>query len=488
MSDYLDDVSRKIIQDSIEEKIRNKSTDFLDTNELSFLEKLNEKRLLNYIRNVPGVDGKSALELSEQLSQYRRGIIPQKMDDVQQALNALENWIKDATLDDYERRNIENIRQRISNYASGKGLSATEFDTEWANRYLAFHNKNYSNRVFDVAEDPSVEYSIPKNSLNIARNIYSSGAVLIDALCDMYKISRNELLAALVAENPQQNPDELTGEELTRKIALLAKGKRYAGIGSPASKAYSLYENYNARKVSPYGARASALLDYYNQYYTPGPMDILSSTIPSLLNKIDSLYMSDESPNNILLDENEIKALLDYYIDQYDQYKLDSKWLIELKSAIYPENEASKLFDIVITRSPPQMRNVGAAFIPQTGNGLAGKPQIVFYSSPKNSDFNSTAALAKLIHELAHAYQYYVLNEHFPNKDKNPKIEIFPYSKQFELEKTWNISNNPLIRNYFEEIDKTSEDEAERIYRKTKGLYERLGYNREKNYFLPDDI
>ena len=101
MSDYLDDVSRKIIQDSIEEKIRNKSTDFLDTNELSFLEKLNEKRLLNYIRNVPGVDGKSALELSEQLSQYRRGIIPQKMDDVQQALNALENWIKDATLDDY---------------------------------------------------------------------------------------------------------------------------------------------------------------------------------------------------------------------------------------------------------------------------------------------------------------------------------------------------------------------------------------------------
>ena len=78
MSDYLDDVSRKIIQDSIEEKIRNKSTDFLDTNELSFLEKLNEKRLLNYIRNVPGVDGKSALELSEQLSQYRRGIIPRE--------------------------------------------------------------------------------------------------------------------------------------------------------------------------------------------------------------------------------------------------------------------------------------------------------------------------------------------------------------------------------------------------------------------------
>ena len=232
--------------------------------------------------------------------------------------------------------------------------------------------------------------------------------------------------------------------------------------------------------IAPGGEIISISIAYSTTNYGDFDDEIKSAVSRWKFNKIKSgVYMSDESPNNILLDENEIKALLDYYIDQYDQYKLDSKWLLELKSAIYPENEASKPFDIVITRSTPQMRNVGAAFIPQTGNGLAGKPQIVFYSPPKNSDFNSTAALAKLIHELAHAYQYYVLNEPFPNKDKNPKIEIFPYSKQFELEKKWNISNNPLIRNYFEEIDKTSEDEAERIYRKTKGLYERLGYNRE---------
>ena len=489
MPDYLDELTKEIIQDSIEEKLKNNSTDFLDSNELTFLEKLNEKRLVDYIRNVPGIDINGTLDMSERLAQYRKGETPKTMEDIQKTLNILENWEKDVSLSDYERRNIGNVRRRFSNYASAIGLAPTEFDMEWANRYLAFHNKGFLDRIFDVADNPSLEVSLPENSLNIARRINSSGAPLIKALCDMYRVTPNEFIAALVAENPNLNPDDLSGEVLGRKIALLAKGKRYAGKGAPASKAYSLYENYNARKVTPYGATAGALLDYYNKHYVPGPLDVLAETSPSLLDKINNLDMSEESPDSLVqLDESEIKSLMDFYINLYDRHRLDSNWLKELKNAIYPENGTDRPFNIVLNHSKSKIKNVGAAFIPRNGVDQLDNPRIEFYVPSSSISFNSNESLAKLVHELVHAYQYFVMSLPFPNENKDPGIEVLPFTKQFELEKILNVSNNPFVRNYFEEIDKTSKDESERISRKAKGLYERLGYNQEKHYFLPDDF
>lgn len=161
MSDYLDELTKKIIQDSIEDKLKNNSAEFWDSSELTFLERLNEKRLVNYMHNVPGIDINGTLDMSERLAQYKKGEAPKTMEDVQKTLNILENWEKDANLSDYERRNIRNVRQRLSNYASAIGLVPTEFDMEWANRYLAFHNKGYLDRVFDVADSPSLEVSLP---------------------------------------------------------------------------------------------------------------------------------------------------------------------------------------------------------------------------------------------------------------------------------------------------------------------------------------
>ena len=278
----------------------------------------------------------------------------------------------------------------------------------------------------------------------------------------MYRVTPNEFIAALVAENPNLNPDDLTGEVLGRKIALLAKGKRYAGKGATASKAYSLYENYNARKVTPYGATAGALLDYYNQHYVPGPLDVLAETSPSLLDKINSLDMSEEAPDShVQLDENEIKSLIDFYINLYDRHKLDSNWLKELKNAIYPEKGTSRPFAAYLRKQNIDEYNekinntddglppARASYIPFIDEKHPAQLTFNFGTVNKRQmNLNSAEGISRMLHEFYHAYQNYVLNMEWRDarveKGANTHLDLDAYKKQFEIEDLFKTPKSPF--------------------------------------------
>lgn len=319
--------------------------------------------------------------------------------------------------------------------------------TDWISRYMAFHDDVPRPFViFPVSEDNSTNLinTLPPNIFETLSDINDEYGYQFDlAKKHTPKISPDLMLAGMTSDylingkNPF-NIDPSRKLQTTLDLAdLLLRCFHYAGPNGTPSQGFSLYQDYLADKVNPFGAFGNEVLNQIVNWRTrQRHFDILNLQIRSIHSSKDSVNFKKMS--------NYEKSVILY--DMYDVLKRngeDASWISDI---------ADDPFDLVLYKMDSNSmanKNVRGGVvldkeIPMINMNLG-------YLSEDNPEISSYSKKlrALLLHELFHIWQEKTPQWSHRLAKKDILTEVEAHKKQFLMERLLGISAGEL-RKYFE--------------------------------------
>lgn len=349
--------------------------------------------------------------------------------------------------------------------------------TKWASRYVAFHDDRLRPfTVFPVEESIALdkELPLPPNLLETLSDINDEFGYRFD-LAQKYdpKISTDMMLAGMTSDylfnkkNPFDISPSLRLQSVFDMANKLSKSSHYAGPKASPSKVFSLYQDYLAGKVNPFGVFGSNVLNQlanwkarqrYFELLTEAVQEVNQSNKP-----ICSRRLSDLEKGVVLHDMYDVlhrNGEDASWISDIADYPFDIR-VYRIADGYRPQNNVRGGVNFDLERPMINM-NLGKI----VGNG----PEILSYSKMLRTLF---------LHELRHIWQKTQTAWSSKLVEKNILTEVDAHQMQFLMERLLNLPASDL-RSFFE-TQKENEYYLERALM-DQG-YKKKGYIYSKDYY-----
>ncbi len=457
------------------------STKFLTPDEQMFIGQQLNRAILRKLEDNSNLNAESLSSLSNLCDWLKNDGRSTSPEDVSAAYDALLGLQKLPDLSDEQRRYSKNLLLRFLNYAGAlpnRPLDLQPADTEYLARLNAFGKKSaLSDTKFQLQPNPGFPARLPENFRAATGDLSDRNDTGLNAMTDIFKFSRNELLTAMYL-------DFLSGKSDWDMNALLEKSRRlsrckYYSEPDDAEAIYTLYGNPFAKFIDRYGALGKRAFDALEANTRISAFD--NFVLPEIDEQISKAretarINAERNPGRELdgsfsepLSESTRQNVLDNFIDLFDSNGLDSSWLRELKGAD---------FSIFFNEKKGDNARTGGITVQDAENGLA-----VLMNAKDGKSYREMRIA--LLHELRHVWQR--LNEPWKSKfgdgistKTDMDIEVDAHEKQFALERIFGMEAGNT-RNVFENIS-NNPNEKEKEWAKAAYLYF-YPYKKEKNRY-----
>lgn len=342
--------------------------------------------------------------------------------------------------------------------------------TKWASRYVAFHDDRLRPfTVFPVEESIALdkELPLPPNLLETLSDINDEFGYRFD-LAQKYdpKISTDMMLAGMTSDylfnkkNPFDISPSLRLQSVFDMANKLSKSSHYAGPKASPSKVFSLYQDYLAGKVNPFGVFGSNVLNQlanwkarqrYFELLTEAVQEVNQSNKP-----ICSRRLSDLEKGVVLHDMYDVlhrNGEDASWISDIADYPFDIR-VYRIADGYGPQNNVRGGVNFDLERP---MINMNLGKIVDDG------PEILSYSKMLRTRF---------VHELRHIWQSKNRRWLPKNGKKNILTEIDAHQMQYLMERLLGMSPSKQ-RKIFEAPEQRIKDLGHFLLRKG---YRNYGY------------
>ena len=321
------------------------STEFLTPDEQMFIGQQLNRAILRELENNLSSDQDAFLSLSNLFDWIKNDGRSTSPEDVSAACDALLRLQELPDLSDEQMRYSKNLLLRFLNYAEAlpnRPLDLQPADTEYLARLNAFgKNPGPLSTRFHLQPNPGFPVRLPESFRAATGDLSDRYDTGLNAMTDIFKFSRNELLTAMYL-------DFLSGKSDWDMNALLEKSRRlsrckYYSEPDDSEAIYTLYGNPFAKFIDRYGALGKRAFDALEANARISAFD--NFVLPEIDEQIrrareTARINAERNPGRELdgsfsepLSESTRQNVLDNFIDLFDSNGLDSSWLRELKGA-----------------------------------------------------------------------------------------------------------------------------------------------------------
>ena len=449
----LEKQQEQMLYENTRDLLNSGSTEFLTVDELNYLKKFTNASILNFVRgySVPGI--RDALDFNENIENALQGQLPASSQELMAMYDATCNLAKSPDNTPQTRAHLQNICGRLLNYAKSckeNPFDASTYDNEWVNRHVAFTSNNVENAApFYIRPNYLLgTIPLPQNALEKSE-IFGKDSTIDLMLKELGGVSKNELLAAITldsllnGESHARSPESWTFDDYYGRWKKLLKSKFAAGQGAPYQNVYSIYDNYNARIISRYGAMGAYLLDCLERKSRTQENLELMKKLDHTIEDARVRPYTAESPA-IPLDYDSNQAILDYYIDLLEANGKDADWLKSLSPGDF-RIEFDKLNPLT-----EDSARVGAATTPsKTGDGSILSVVHVNLNHPSYELAGFSDKLkSDLFHELRHVWQRKqsdwrkLFAENNPIGKTDMDVEVDAFENQFNVDEILGLDDD----------------------------------------------